>query len=301
MTASIEHPQRNLGAHVAELCLPLLLVAGFCLATNLDVWFQSWPGNRISGNFMRIALGDASRLFANQFFVEADAYFHSGFYPSIYDNQQSFKTPHIAEDSGAMKGRNTGDETRFLAPPRNWLEAFGREFYPTVHTHLSEGGANGEEGADTVGEILPWLKLSMELDPNYVQTYIVTAYWLRRMGNIDDSEQVLREGLKANPGNPRLLFDLGRLFFHGRHDPIRARNVWEAGLRDIDSLPLPERTNDQNSFSKEQILAALADLETGAGNTNRVLELLQQLKEVSATPDAVEEWIKDYKNGKRQK
>jgi hypothetical protein len=110
-----------------------------------------------------------------------------------------------------MKGKNTGDETKFLGPPRNWIDAFGRQFYPSVHTHLSEGGANGQEGEATVGEILSWLKLSSELDPKRVEVYAVTAYWLRRMDKIDDSENELREGLKENPGDPQLLFDLGRL------------------------------------------------------------------------------------------
>lgn len=290
--------QQKDSSHIAELCLPLLLLAGFCLAANLDLWFQSWPGDRLaSANLIAVAMGDAGRLFANNFFVKADEYFHSGFYPSIYDSQQSFRTPHIAEDSGAMKGRNTGDETRFMAPPRNWIEAFGREFYPSVHTHLSEGGANGEESVGRVREILPWLKLSAELDPHRVQTYIVTAYWLRRMDKMEESEEVLREGLRENPGNPQLLFDLGRLFFERQSNSFAARNVWEAGLRNLDSLP--DKDTDENKFNREQILGALANLEMKAGHTNRVLDLLHQLKEVSATPIAVEQWIDDYKSGKR--
>lgn len=287
--------------HGAELCLVLLLVAAFGSAANLSLWYQNWPGNRLaSENLIAVALGDAGRLFAYNFFVKADAYFHSGFYPSIYDNQRSFKTPHIAEDSGAMKGQNTGDETQFLAPPRNWIERFGREFYPAVHTHLSEGGANGKEGVGTVREILPWLDLSLELDPKRVQTYIVTAYWLRRLDKTNESEQVLRQGLKENPGNPQLLFDLGRLFYETRHDPVAARNVWEAGLRTLVSLPLPDRTNTENLFNQEQILAAMANLQMQAGHSNEVLRLLDQLKEVSTTPGAVQKWIDEYKRGEAQ-
>ena len=71
-----------------------------------------------------------------------------------------------------------------------------------------------------MGEILPWLKLSSELDPKRVETYTVTAYWLRRMGKIDDAQQILRDALKENPGDPELLFDLGRLFKEYRHDPF---------------------------------------------------------------------------------
>ena len=245
---------------------------------------------------MAVAMGDARRLFANQFFVKADAYFHSGMYPTIYDNRQSFQTPHIAEDSGAMKGKNTGDETAFLGPPRNWIDAFGRQFYPSVHTHLSEGGANGKEGEGTVREILPWLKLSTELDPKRVETYTVTAYWLRRMDKIDESEQELREGLKENPGNPQLLFDLGRLFSEARHNPVSARNVWEAGLRNLAGLP--DKDSDQNKFIAEQILAALAHLEETEHHTNEAIGWLERLKKVSTTPQAVQQWIDDLKGQK---
>ncbi len=296
-TTIVNTAKRQRGSLAAELCLPLLLVGGFCLATDLSQWFQNWPGNRAqSANLMAVAMGDARRLFADQFFVKADAYFHSGMYPTIYDNQQSFQTPHIAEDSGAMKGKNTGDETRFLGPPRNWIDAFGRQFYPTVHTHLSEGGANGKEGEGTVGEILPWLKLSSELDPHRVETYTVTAYWLRRMNKIDESEQELREGLKENPGNPELLFDLGRLFLEARHNPVSARNVWEAGLQNLAGLP--DKDSDSNKFIAEQILAALAHLEETEHHTNEAFGWLEQLKKISTTPQAVQGWIDGLKGQK---
>ena len=60
-----------------------------------------------------VLLGDGRRMFANHFFVKADAYFHSGFYPTVFDNREAFQTPHMAEDSGTVGGRNQGR--------RNWL------------------------------------------------------------------------------------------------------------------------------------------------------------------------------------
>ena len=275
---------------VAQYALLLLLTVCFCLATDLTSWFQDWQGNRTeSSNLMAVAMGDARRMFANHFFVKADAYFHSGFYPSIYDNQRSFKTPHIAEDSGAMRGKNTGDETSFLGPPRNWIDSFGREFFPSVHTHLNEGGADGEQNEAEVREILPWLKLSSQLDPKRVETYAATAYWLQRMGKPDEAENFLREGLRENPGNPQLLLDLGRLFFESRNDPALARNVWDAALRNLRSAT--EEHKDQNKFVEEQLLAASAKLEEQANNPGKALGLLERLKAISPNPQAIEEWI----------
>ncbi len=62
-------------------------------------------------------LGDSRRMFANSFFVKADAYFHSGYYPTIYDNNAPFKTPHIGEDSSTMESKNSGDETTIFSHP----------------------------------------------------------------------------------------------------------------------------------------------------------------------------------------
>jgi tetratricopeptide (TPR) repeat protein len=287
---TLNRPKVSRRTHAAQYFLLLLLTVCFCLATDLTAWFQNWRGNRAeSANLVAVAMGDARRLFANHFFVKADAYFHSGFYPSIYDNLQSFKTPHIAEDSGAIRGKNTGDETTFLGAPRNWIDRFGRQFFPSVHTHLKEGGASGEEKEAEVREILPWMKLSSELDPKRVETYSVTAYWLRRMGKPDEAEDFLREGLRENPGNPQLLFDLGRLYYESRTDPIRARNLWEAGLRNLQNAT--KEQVDRNKFVAEQLLAALAKLEEQANHPGRALVLLQQLKAISPNPEAIADWI----------
>ena len=279
---------------VAQFCLPLLLTLCFCLSTDLTLWFQTFRGNRAaSANLMAVAMGDARRLFANHFFVKADVYFHSGFYPSVYANLQSYQTPHIAEDSGALEGKNTGDEATFLGKPRNWIDRFGREFFPSVHTHLNEGGASGEAKEAEVREILPWMKLSSKLDPNQVETYTVTAYWLRRMGKADEAEDFLRIGLKENPGNPQLLFDLGRLYSDSRHDPVRARNVWEAGLRNLESLA--DKDKEANKFTAEQILGALAKLEEQATNQGRAIALLERLKTLSPVPDEIQKRIDEIK------
>src|SRR5437588_5679833 len=110
----------------------------------------------------------------------------------------------------------------FLGAPRDWIERFGRHFLITEHTHL-EGGKERE--------ILPWLKLSAELDPQRIDTYTVAAYWLTRLNKPDDAEKFLREGLRNNPNSYELLFELGRLDYDTYHNAARARNVWQAAWR----------------------------------------------------------------------
>src|SRR5437667_4857091 len=79
----------------------------------------------------------------------------------------------------------------------------------SVNELASQSRGDLGESSD-VREILPWLRLSAELDPNSVRTYTVAAYWLReRMGKVAEAEQFLREGLRANPGSYAILFELG--------------------------------------------------------------------------------------------
>src|SRR5580692_3533083 len=100
------------------LMVLLMAIVCFSLAAWLEPRIQIFQQAR-SADMMSLLLGDSRRMFANHFFVKADAYFHSGFYPSIFDNQESFQTAHIAEDAGAMKGKNTGDELGFMGPTRD--------------------------------------------------------------------------------------------------------------------------------------------------------------------------------------
>ena len=195
--------------------------------------------------------------------------------------------------------KNTGDETTFLGPPRNWIDRFGRQFFPSVHTHLTEGGANGEEKETEVREILPWLKLSSELDPKRTVTYAAGAYWMRRIGKTDEAEGFLRDGLKENPGDPQLLLDLGRLYAESKKDPVRARNLWEAALRSLDGASGKDK--EDSKFIAEQILAALAKLEQDTNHPARAIALLERLKTLSPNSEAIEKWISELRRGPEAK
>jgi hypothetical protein len=279
--------------HLDLLVVALLLTLAFGLAAYLEPRLAAqFPQRTDSDDPMAVLLGDSRVMFANSFFVKADAYFHSGYYPTIYDNNAPFKTPHIGEDSETMESKNSGDEANFLGQPHDWIERFNRNFFPSVHTHLDEGGANGEESATQVKEIMPWLKISQELDPHRVDTYLVTAYWLRnRMHKVNEAEQFLRDGLRANPGNAAILFELGQLYFESRHDPAQARNLYLAALDSWGKENSGKK--DQDKFLFGHIAGALAKLEEQQGNIPQAIGYLQLLKKVSPIPDAIQKQIDD--------
>ena len=274
--------------------LILLLVMCFGLAANLEPKFRTWERSHVqSGDSLGVLLGDSRRMFAGLFYREADVYYHSGYYPSIFDNRQNFETPHMAEDTGAVNSKNRGEEEGFLGPPRDWIDAFGRHFFPDRHTHLDEGGPTGDlSTSDNVREILPWLKLSSELDPNNVQTYTVTAFWLRtRLHKFTEADALLHEGLRNNPGSYDILFELGRLYYEDYHDNNRARNVWEMAVRDW--LALPSEQQKENRLVFEQITSHLGELEKNAGHLESAVSWLQAAERVSLTPGLLQQQIDD--------
>ena len=273
------------------LLLIALLVFCFGVAAHLTPQFQTWRGSRAGGDIFNVVLGDSRRMFAQSFFVKADAYYYSGYYPTMFDNKEAFQTQHMAADTGAVSDKNHGDEESFLGPTRNWIDAFGRHFFPDRHTHLDEGGAGGDlSGSENVREILPWLKLSANLDPDNPQAYTVTAFWLReRMHRTAEAEAFLHEGLRNNPDSYDILFELGRLYYEGYHDAQRARNVWELAVRKW--LALAPEDQKENKLIFEQITTRLAQLEADAGNVPRAIDWYHAAQKVSLTPDAIQQRI----------
>jgi hypothetical protein len=270
------------------LVLGLLLVICFTLATTIQPRTQTWSDRAKSGNVLKMLLGDGRRMFANHFFVQADISFHSGYYPSIFDRREpsgksamaSEKDEHGAHDEAAHE-----KEMAFLGQPRDWIEGFGRHFRVTEHTHL----ANGQER-----EILPWLRLSAELDPQRVDTYTVAAYWLReRLRKVKEAEEFLREGQRNNPNSYEILFELGRLYSESLHENQRARNVWQLALRKWDEQESGRK--NPNSFEREKIAVHLARLEEEAGHFERAISLLELAKKASPSPDALQKQIDELK------
>lgn len=284
------------------LLVLVLVVLSSGLAARIDCWFINWPGNHAqSFDPLNVMLGGGQKLFAATFYREADVYYHSGCYPTIFDNRGAFETAHMAEDTGAVASHNQGKEGGFMGPPLDFIDAFGRHFTPNRHSHLDEGGPTDDSSKSReVREILPWLKISSELDPEDVQTYVVTAYWLRtRMDKVAEGERVLRDGLRNNPDNPQLLYELGRVYFENYHDMRRARNIWEAALRcwnvQMAGKPDSEKFSFDNKFIVEQLETHLALLEEAAGNFNAAIQRWEEAKAVAPAADALQKRIDELR------
>jgi tetratricopeptide (TPR) repeat protein len=258
------------------LLLAALLALAFTLATGVASSAENWSQRKKSGNVFGMMFGDGRKLFANQFFTMADIYFHSGYYPSVFD--RAGKESEITETSHGHTD-TPDDEIKedFFGKTKDWVDAFGRNFRITEHTHLEKGNER---------EILPWLRLAADLDPQKTETYTVGAFFLREhLGRTNEAEAFLREGFRNNPDSCEIIFDLGRLY-RDKGDAVRARNLWELGARKY--LTLDAAGQKYNKVIFDSILVNLARLEEAAGNYAPALNWLRAAQKVSPNPEALQ-------------
>ena len=267
------------------LVLALLLALCFTLATGVEPRAATWSNRARSNNVFSLLFGDGQRLFANQFFTMADVYFHSGYYPSIFDQRPEGTKEIVAESHGHADSPEDELKEDFLGKPKDWIDRFGRHFRITEHTHLEHSNER---------EILPWLRLAADMNPQMIETYTVGSFFLRQdLNQPKEAEAFLREGLRNNPDSCEILFELGRLYYESCHDASHARNVWELALRKFLAQPL--QTQKDNRLVREQIVTHLGELENDSGNWARAIDWFQAAKGVSLTPDALQQRIDDIK------
>lgn len=305
-----------------KFIFPLLLALAYTLGTmtHLRAVSRSDAGQPDEGAFKKL-LGDGRRLFSGQFVEMADVYFHSGMYPSIFDRAAT-KSPKAVTSAVEQHGEEDHDQhehdangncvhdashadhqhdehgkcehddhdeehVKAMTPgaAQNWLEAFIRRFRITRHTHLAEGDER---------EILPWLKIAIELDPQAIDTYTTAAYWLRaKLNRPDQAEKVLREGIRNNPTNYELLFEMGLLYKENRKDLGRARNIWLYAVECWQTQSEEARAQSQPYCSK--MLSNLGELEREAGNLPQAIAYFEQAKLFSPSPEGLQRQIQELR------
>jgi len=267
------------------LVLAFVLMVCFTLATGIEPRAATWSNRSKSNNVFSMLFGDGRRLFANQFFTMADVYFHSGYYPSVFDLREEGQKEIVAESHGHTDSPEDEIKEDFLGKPKDWIDRFGRHFRITVHTHLESGNER---------EILPWLRLAADMDPQKIETYTVGSYFMRlHLNRPREAEAFLREGLRNNPASYEILFELGRLYHENYHDADRARSVWQLALRRW--LQQDPQAQKENKLGFEEITVHLAQLEQEAGNWQQAINWFQAAQNVSPDRNALQQRIDEIK------
>jgi hypothetical protein len=265
-----------------------LFVCCLGLATVLDPQFRMLHNRENSSANVLVALmGDSRRLFAHQFFAMADAYFHSGFYPTIFDNKKPGAESDLKEESRAKteNAKEREEESSFLGKPKDWIERFGRHFYPTVHTHLHGGDER---------EMLPWLKLAAEMDPHELDPYLTASYWLRTsLNKPHEAEQFLRDGQRANPDSFEIELELGRVYFYNYTNTIVGRNIFVLARQKWRKQDMAGAKPDPHAY--EEIMGELVRTDRAKGDLKQQLADMEDLLKVARSKDIVQRQIDELK------
>ncbi|MDB6129715.1 MAG: hypothetical protein JWM04_822 [Verrucomicrobiales bacterium] len=285
------------------LAMLLLLVGSFGIAARFDARQSLFTETREqNASMVTLLLGDSKRMLANHFMAKADAYFHKGYYPTIFDSPKTNEASHLVDSAqgNARAATNTAkvvvahhegddddDDDNFLGKPTDWIDKFGRHFFPSTHSHL--------KGQGEAREILPWLRISADLDPHKIETYTVASYWLRtQLGKPDVAEEFLREGWKSNPDSFELLFELGRLYAENKKDTPHAIRLWELALQKW--IKQKEQGKKVDTFDLEQILVYLGRYEESQGHFLQAIDYLKKAEPFSPAREQIHAQILDLES-----
>lgn len=189
-------------------------------------------------------LGESRALLGRGFYEQADRYFHRG-------------VGHVHE---------TAFEDFFV----QWAE------HITPHSHEH---AHGKEMA----EILPWLRFATRVDPENVEPWLVSSFWVAdALGQIDRAHEILDEAQRAHPGDYRLYAERGRLFLQQRK-PAEAAHALDTALRQW-TPEAADGDEEEASLDAVKILAYRAFLHEWAGETNAAIAAYEQ--SLSLRPDS---------------
>lgn len=179
--------------------------------------------------------GETRHVLARQFYELADQQFHRG-------------VPHLQE----RKFEN-GFFMRLQLAAK-----------PEEHLHL---------GHDDIKEMMPWLWMSLRMNPQDIESYRVTAYWLATAANqFDEAQKVLKEAQQNNPYQYQIQLDRGRLYLQMDQRELAVQR-FDAALRF-----LPRTTGIDESLIKletAEILMYRSLLHEASGETDRAIALLK--------------------------
>lgn len=256
-----------------------------------------------SPSALAVIFGDGRRLFANQFLAKADAYFHSGNYPSVFDleaqqaegdfcienlpaEEGGHHDEHSAHGDPAAHHAASGDEghrhesLETVSSRRDWIARLHSLIDTKTHNHL--------EGGDEK-EMLPWIKLAVELDSHNVTAYAVGGYWLQQLDKPEEARAFLREGQRNNPDSYEIYFELGRLEERHYQNLALARRLHQLAMQSWERRNKGREEADFDYYAR--IIGRLGKIEEELGNYREAISYYQALKNVSPNPQAVQRLI----------
>lgn len=146
----------------------------------------------LSSGIAAKVMGDSRTAMSQHFFETADLYFHKG---AEHIKQKSFSNDIF-------------QRTRKIVSP-------------TKHVHIAHSN---------IKEIMPWLWLSIKMNPQNMEAYLVTSFWLSTAANKPElALEILHEAQLNNPYNYQVQIEKGRIYLKQGHLD-EAKQAFDASL-----------------------------------------------------------------------
>ena len=185
-------------------------------------------------------LGSAKEAVGDTLFLKADVYFHGG----VRHEDHHDETAEALEKEGVIHE----DAAPAEAAPKDWIEKMNRRIQVHEIVHLSKENRK---------EMLPFFAMAAALDPRNVEAVLTAAYWLdSEFGKSADALEVLKKGLRDNPGSWEIENALGRFYFRTREWAPAEQHLRQAAERS-GPAPLENYTRVDLYYHLAEACAAL--------------------------------------------
>lgn len=218
-------------------------------------------------------LGEARSIASNMSLLQADLYMHGGAGHFYEEHQGGMAVEEASADLEHEHGRASGPRPS----PYNILFSISDAVQVTEHKHL--------RGAE-IKELIPWLYYAARLDPDNVQAYSLTAFWLGdRLGRVDEAIAFLREGLTYNPSSWELNAEMGRIYCQHLKD-YRSAERYLLKAKELMA------SAQHDKFQERYVLSWLAMAYEGLGRTPDAVTEYKKIQELFPKDHALESKIK---------
>lgn len=205
----------------AVLTVPLLLAAAATLAALLGSSDELQSGFANGDDLIGQIFGESRAVISSSMFLRADLYYHGGVAHADHDDDHhhdhGLRHQAAPRDPGLPTEQDHDyddhDDDHHGHAHHGWIARLdpwariNRHRVPQEHTHL--------HGERLEKEVLPWIWASIRSDPTNITAYTVGGYWLAyRMERPHEALELIKDGVRRNPGNAELEFTRGTLLFH---------------------------------------------------------------------------------------
>jgi tetratricopeptide (TPR) repeat protein len=168
----------------------------------------------------------------------------------------------------------------------DWYQQLRRNLLSEEHVHIS---------GTRVKEIMPWLWLSAEANPDEVETWLIAAFWLAsEVAQPDLAEKVLLSSQQVVGANYKIKLELGRLCL--KQNRIKeAERYFDAGLALWPGKYNPEDPETKND--KAKLLVYRAFLYEHSGKPAQAINVLNQALAIFPEREHLRKWIKELETG----